>query len=177
MSLYEFEGKRPQIDESAFVHPESILIGGVAIGKGCYIGPGAVLRADWGNIIVGEGSNVQENCVIHAAPEKIAELGPASHIGHGAIVHGAKLGHHVTVGMRAILDEEVVVGDGSIIGAACFVPRGTVYGAYKIIVGVPAKIVGDVTKEKEEYTWWATETYQDLPPRCHEGLRRIDEKN
>jgi len=174
MSLYEFEGKRPQIDDSAFVHPESILIGNVRIGKGCYVGPGAVLRADWGEIGIGEGSNVQENCVIHAAPDKAADLGPASHIGHGAIVHGAKLGHHVTVGMRAILDEEVVVGDGSIIGAACFVPRGTIFPAYKIIVGVPAKVVGDVTKEKEDYTWWATQTYQGLPPRYHSSLRKID---
>ena len=175
MSLYEFEGKRPFIDKSAFVHSESILIGGVTIGKNCYIGPGAVLRGDWGDITIGEGSNVQENSVIHVAPNKTADLGPASHIGHGAIVHGAKLGHHVTVGMRAILDEEVIVGDGSIIGAGCFVPRGTILPAFKIIIGVPAEVVGDVTKEKEAYTWWATKTYQALPSRCLSGLRRLDE--
>jgi len=174
MSLYEFEGKRPVIDPSAFVHPEAKVIGGVTIAANCYIGPGAVLRGDWGNIIIGEGSNVQENCVIHAAPDITAELGPASHIGHSAIVHGAKLGEHVMVGMGAIIDEEVEIGNGCLIGAAAFVPRGTKIPAMKIVLGVPAKISGDVTKNHEEYTWWATRTYQTLPERCRKGLKRID---
>jgi len=174
VSLYEFEGKRPQIADSAFVHPEAKLIGGVNIGEGCYIGPGAVLRGDWGHINVSDGSNIQENCIIHAAPDSVAEMGPESHIGHGAIIHGAKLGKHVMVGMGAILDEEVVIGDGCIIGAACFVPRGMILPTRKIVVGVPAKVAGDVTEEKEDYAWWATRTYQELPARCHSGLRRID---
>ena len=174
MSLYEFEGNRPQIAESAFVHPEAILVGRVTIGEGCYVGPGAVLRADWGSIIVGEGSNIQENCVIHAAPDRVANLGRASHVGHGAIIHGATLGEHVLVGMGAILDEEVTVGDGSIIGATCFLPRGTSIPPRKVVVGVPGRVVGDVTPEQEEFTWWGTRLYQALPARCHAGLRRID---
>jgi len=77
VSLYKFEGKRPLIASSAFVHPEAKIIGGVLIGESCYIGPGAVLRGDWGNIVIGAGSNVQENCVIHAAPDVTVDLGPA----------------------------------------------------------------------------------------------------
>ncbi len=174
MSLYEFEGKRPKIAASAFVHPEAKIIGGVTIGEGCYIGPGAVLRGDWGNIVIGVGSNVQENCVIHAAPDVTADLGPASHIGHGAILHGCKLGEHVLVGMGAIIDEEVVIGDGCLIGAACLVPRGTIIPARKLVVGIPAKIKGDLTPEQEEFNWWATRLYQALPTRCHAGLKRIE---
>jgi len=174
MPLYEFEGKRPHIAESAFVHPEATLIGGVTIGEGCYVGPGAVLRGDWGDIVVGDGSNIQENCIIHAAPDKVATLGPASHVGHGSIIHGAALGEHVLVGMGAILDEKVTVGDSCIIGAACFVPRGTSIPPRKVVVGVPCRVVGDVTPEQEEFAWWSTRVYQELPARCHAGLRRID---
>jgi carbonic anhydrase/acetyltransferase-like protein (isoleucine patch superfamily) len=174
MPLYEFECKRPQIAESAFVHPEATLIGGVIIGEGCYVGPGAVLRGDWGDIVVGDGSNIQENCIVHAAPDSVATLGLASHIGHGSIIHGATLGEHVLVGMGAILDEEVTVGDGCIIGAACFVPRGTSIPPRKVVIGVPGRVVGDVTPEQEEFAWWGTGVYQELPARCHAGLRRID---
>jgi carbonic anhydrase/acetyltransferase-like protein (isoleucine patch superfamily) len=177
MSSYEFEGKRPQIAHSAFVHPEAIIIGGVRIDEGCYIGPGAILRGDWGNIVINAGSNVQENCVIHAAPDVTAVLGPASHIGHHATLHGCKLGEHVTVGMGAIIDEEVEIGDGCLIGAACLVPRGTVIPARKLVVGVPAKIRGDLTPELEEFNWWATRLYQALPARCHMGLKRIETEN
>jgi len=174
VSLYEFEGKRPQIAESAFVHPEAILVGGVNIGEGCYIGPGAVLRADWGNINLGDDSNIQENCTIHAAPDSVAEMGPESHICHGAIIHGSKLGKHVMVGLGAILNEKVVIGDGCIIGEACFVPRGMIVPSHKVVVGIPARILGDMTKEKDDYSKWATRIYQELPARCHSGLKRID---
>lgn len=175
MSFYEFEGRRPKTEPSAFIHPKAILIGGVTIGEGCYIGAGAVLRGDFGNIIIEKGSNIQENCVIHAAPDITALLGPSSHIGHGAILHGVTLGEHVSIGMGAILDEEVVVGDGCIIGASCLLPRGTVIPAFKLVIGVPGKIVSDLTPEQREYTKWATKQYQELTPRCHKGLRRIEE--
>lgn len=175
MSFYEFEGKRPKIESSAFVHPEAVLIGGVTIAGGCYVGAGAVLRGDFGNIMIEKGSNIQENCVIHAAPGITAHLGPSSHIGHGAILHGVTLGEHVSIGMAAVIDEEVTIGDGSIIGASCLLPRGTKIPAFKLVVGIPGKIVGDVTPEKKDYTKWATRQYQELTPRCHKGLRRIDE--
>ena len=85
MPLYEFEGKRPKVGETSFVHPAAVLVGGVTIGENCYIGPGAVLRGDFGYVEIGDGSNVQENAVIHTFPEQTARLAKDSHIGHGAI--------------------------------------------------------------------------------------------
>ena len=174
MKLYEFEGKKPEIAPGAYVHPEAILIGGVSIADNCYIGPGAVLRADWGFIVVERDSNIQENCVIHAAPDVTALLGPASHIGHGAIIHGVNLGRHVSIGMGAIIDEETEIGDECIIGASCFIPRGTKIPALKVVIGIPARIVGDVSDEQREYTKWATDVYKKLPARCHKGLHKIE---
>jgi len=126
MPIYEFEGKRPHIDASAFVSPEATVIGDVTIGKGCYIGPGARLRGDWGAIRVGPFSNIQENCVIHAAPDDTVILAERSHIGHGAILHGPVLEEHVVVGMGAIIMDGVKIGAGSCIGAGALVTAGTV---------------------------------------------------
>ena len=173
MAVYEFEGKRPRIDPSAFVHPEAVIIGGVEIGAGCYVGAGAVLRGDWGDIVVGEGSNVQENCVVHVKTDEIVTLGPSSHVGHGAILHGCELGFHVLVGMGAILHDRVSVGDEAIIGSGSVLPEGMKVPPGKLVVGIPARIVGDVDQKQKEYSEWGTKIYQALPPRCHASLRRI----
>lgn len=174
MALYEFEGKRPKIASSAFVHPEAVIIGGVTIGEQCYIGPGAVLRGDWGDIEVADGSNIQDNCVIHSRPGDVVRLGSASHVGHGAIIHGASLGEHVLVGMGAILHDDVFVGDGSIIGAGCVVLEGTQIPPNSLVVGVPGKVVGRVSEEQAALMWWGTRLYQALPERCRNGLKRLD---
>src|SRR4030043_2325004 len=116
MPLYEFEGKRPKVGETSFVHPAAVLIGGVTIGENCYLGPGAVLRGDFGYIEIGDGSNIQENGVIHTFPEQTARLGADSHLGHGAIVHGSKIKENVLVGRGAILHEGGEIGDNAIMG-------------------------------------------------------------
>ncbi len=174
MAIYEFEGKRPHIAASAFVHPEAVLIGGVTIGEGCYVGAGAVLRGDWGDIVIGPGSNVQENCVFHSRPDETVTLGPNSHVGHGAILHGATLGDHVLVGMGAILGDGVRIGDGCIIGAGCVLLEGTEVPPSRLVVGVPGRVVGEVSAERAEQAWWGTRLYQTLPTRCQAGLRRLD---
>jgi len=134
MGFYEFEGKRPVVGEGAFVHPEATLIGGVTIGKGCYIGVGAVLRGDWGDILIGPGSNIQENCVLHVRPDEMTILGPDCHIGHGAIIHGASLGRHVMVGMNAVIHDGVVVGDDVLIGTGCVVLGDQTIPAGKMVL-------------------------------------------
>lgn len=110
MGIYEFEGHRPQIEPSAFVHPEGMVIGRVFISANCYVGAGAVLRVDWGDIVIGEGSNIQENCVLHVRLDEAVTAGPSSNIGHGAILHTCTRGYHVLVGMGAILCDGVSVG-------------------------------------------------------------------
>ena len=144
--FYEFKGLRPVVHPSAFVHPQANVTGDVWIGKDVYIGPGAVLRGDWGRITVGDGANVQENCVVHVFPGKDVVLEPAAHIGHGAIVHGATVGENSLIGMSAVLMDDVHIGKESIVGALAFVKQGTKVPNRSIVVGNPAKVIKEVTQ-------------------------------
>ena len=180
MALYEFEGKRPVVGRTSYVHPAATVIGAVTIGERCYIGAGAVLRADWEEIIIDDGSNVQDNAVIHIRgamlghPSVPTRLGRDSHIGHGAIVHAATLHRHVLVGIGAIIQDRCVLGEDAIVGAGAVLLEGTEVAARKIVVGVPARVVGEVSDEQREYWLEATRMYQDLATRSLAGLRRLD---
>ncbi|MEX2463566.1 MAG: hypothetical protein WD513_04685 [Balneolaceae bacterium] len=101
--ICEFDGFKPVIHESAFVHPRAVVTGNVLIGKDVYIGPGAALRGDWGKIVIEDGCNVQENCTIHMFPGVTVTLKKSAHIGHGAIVHGSTIGENSLVGMNAYI--------------------------------------------------------------------------
>jgi phenylacetic acid degradation protein len=170
-NIYEFRGIRPVIHESAFIHPKATVTGNVIIGRDVYIGPGAAIRGDWGQIIIHDGCNVQENCTIHMFPGVITELHENAHIGHGAIIHGAEIGKDVLVGMNAVVMDRVKVGEGSVIGALCFVPADTVVPPRSIMVGNPGKIVKQVSDEMLEWKKEGTRLYQQLPDDCRESLR------
>lgn len=163
MACYKFNGFTPVVHPTAFIHPQATLIGDVIVGKDVYIGPGCVLRGDWGGIEVGDGCNVQENCVVHMFPGVKVILEPSAHIGHGAIIHGAKIGRNSLVGMNAVLMDDVEVGAECVIGALAFVPQGMKIPDRKIVVGNPAKIVKDVSDEMAQWKTTGTELYQKLP--------------
>jgi phenylacetic acid degradation protein len=169
--IYEFNGYRPVIHESSFVHPQASVTGNVIIGKHVYIGPGAAIRGDWGQIIIENGCNVQENCTIHMFPGTTVVLREGAHIGHGAIIHGGTIGRNVLVGMNAVIMDDVEVGDNSIIGALCFVPAKMNIPERKIVVGNPAKIVKDVSDEMIAWKTKGTELYQQLPADCFASLK------
>ena len=171
MAIYEFEGRSPEVGEGSYVHPEATLIGGVRIGKDCFIGPGARLRADWCDIEVADGSNVQDNCIIHARPGYTVQLGPSSHVGHGAVLHGVILHTHVLVGMNAVIQDDVEIGDDCIIGSGCVIRPRMQIPEKKVVMGVPGKIVGDVTSQQEQMWTFATEFYKALPKRYHDTAR------
>ncbi|MGQ9823628.1 MAG: gamma carbonic anhydrase family protein [Desulfotomaculales bacterium] len=173
MGFYEFEGKKPTVGKGAYVHPEATVIGDVFIGEGCYVGPGARIRGDWGKIIIGPRSNIQENCVLHVLPGFTAVLGPRSHIGHGAILHTPLLGEHVLVGMGAIIMDRAAIGDGCCIAAGALVTEGMEIPPNRLVVGIPAKIKGEINEEMRRYLEWATECYITLPPRCLQGMREV----
>ncbi|MGE5748787.1 MAG: DapH/DapD/GlmU-related protein, partial [Gemmatimonas sp.] len=120
-NIFEFDGFIPVIHETAFVHPNATVTGNVIIGRDVYIGPGAAIRGDWGGIIIEDGCNVQENCTVHMFPGVTVVLEESAHIGHGAVVHGARIGRNCLVGMNAVVMDNVVVGAECIIGALCFV--------------------------------------------------------
>lgn len=169
-NIFEFNGYRPVVHESAFVHPNATVTGNVIIGKDVYIGPGAAIRGDWGEIIIEDGCNVQENCTIHMFPGVTVRLSEMAHIGHGAIIHGASIGRNVLVGMNAVVMDRVFVGADSLIGALCFVPEGMQIPERKIVVGNPAKIVKDMTDEMIAWKSKGTELYKQLPTELRNTL-------
>lgn len=170
-NIFEFNGYKPVIHESAFVHPNATVTGNVIIGKNVYIGPGAAIRGDWGQIIISDGCNVQENCTIHMFPGVTVVLHENAHIGHGAIIHGATIGRDCLVGMNAVVMDRVVVEDECIIGALAFVQADTVIPKRSIAVGNPAKVVKQVTDDMLAWKKEGTKLYQQLPADCYASLK------
>jgi phenylacetic acid degradation protein len=169
--IYEFNGFRPVVHESAFVHPQAAVTGNVVIGRDVYIGPGAALRGDWGQIIVEDGCNVQENCTLHMFPGVTVLLRAGAHIGHGAVIHGATVGCNSLVGMNAVVMDEVEIGDECIIGALCFLKSGEKIPPRSMVVGNPGKIVKAVSDEMLAWKTEGTRLYQALPAQCFDSLR------
>jgi carbonic anhydrase/acetyltransferase-like protein (isoleucine patch superfamily) len=172
--IYEFEGFRPVVHESAFIHPQAAVVGNVVIGRDVYVGPGAAIRGDWGGIEIGDGCNVQENCTVHMFPGITVVLESSAHIGHGAIVHGARIGRNALIGMNAVIMDNATVGEECIVGALTFVPADMQIPARKVVVGNPAKIVKDVSDDMIAWKTEGTKLYQSLPKRLHESLRAVE---
>ena len=169
--LYEFNNYKPVVHESSFVHPQAAVTGNVIIGKDCYIGPGAALRGDWGQIILEDGCNVQENCTVHMFPGVTVLLQEGAHIGHGAIIHGATIGRNCLVGMNAVIMDNVVLGEESIVGALCFIKEGEKIPARSLVVGNPARVVREVSDEMIQWKTEGTKIYQQLPAQYMETLK------
>ena len=170
-NIFSFDGFIPVIHASAFIHPNATVTGNVIIGRDVYVGPGAAIRGDWGGIVIEDGCNVQENCTIHMFPGVTVVLEQGAHIGHGAIVHGARIGANALIGMNAVVMDRASVGAGCIVGALCFVPAGMQIPPRKVVVGNPAKIVKDVSDEMLAWKSEGTALYQALPSRLHATLR------
>jgi carbonic anhydrase/acetyltransferase-like protein (isoleucine patch superfamily) len=172
--IFEFQGYKPVIHESAFVHPQATVTGNVIIGKNVYVGPGAAIRGDWGQIIIEDGCNVQENCTIHMFPGTTVLLKESAHIGHGAIIHGATIGKNCLIGMNAVIMDDVEIGDECIVGALTFVPAEMKIESRKVVVGNPAKVIKDVSDQMIEWKSKGTALYQQLPADCYESLRECE---
>ena len=170
-NVYEFNGYKPVIDASAFIHPNATVTGNVIIGKKVYVGPGAAIRGDWGQIVIEEGCNIQENCTIHMFPGATVLLKEAAHIGHGAIIHGATIGKNTLIGMNSVIMDNVIIGDECIVGALSFVPAETIIENRKVLLGNPAKITKEVTNEMIAWKTKGTGLYQDLPAECRRSLK------
>ena len=173
-NVFEFDGFVPVVHESAYVHPNATVTGNVVIGRDVYVGPGAAIRGDWGGIVIEDGCNVQENCTVHMFPGVTVVLEAGAHVGHGAVVHGARIGRNALVGMNAVVMDNAVVGAGCIVGALCFVPAEMQIPPRKVVVGNPAKIVKDVSDEMLAWKTEGTALYQALPGRLHDSLRACE---
>jgi phenylacetic acid degradation protein len=171
MPVYSLEGVIPVVDPSAFVHPDAVLIGDVVIGPRCYVGPGASLRGDMGRIVMGPGSNVQDNCVLHTFPSKEVRLEEDAHIGHGAVLHGCTVKRGALVGINAVLMDDVVVGEEALVGAASFVRAGFVVPPRTLVTGTPARAVRELTEQEVAWKAQGTREYHELAVRCLASLK------
>lgn len=171
MAIYEFNGFKPVIHKTAFIHPQAAVIGNVIIGKDVYVGSGAAIRGDWGKISIEDGCNIQENCIIHMFPGTTVILKEGAHIGHGAIIHGGTIGKNCLIGMNSVVMDEVIMGDECIVGALSLVPAKMEIPKRSLLVGNPAKITKEVTDEMIAWKTKGTQLYQQLPKECYETLK------
>ena len=173
-NIFEFNGYKPVIHKSSFIHPNATVTGNVTIGKDVYVGPGAAIRGDWGEIIIEDGCNVQENCTIHMFPGTTVLLKEGAHIGHGAIIHGGTIGKNVLVGMNSVIMDNAIIGDECIIGALSFIAAEMVIPNRKVVVGNPAAIIKNVSDEMLEWKTEGTKLYQQLPANCFASLKACE---
>jgi phenylacetic acid degradation protein len=171
MNTYEFEGIIPVVDPSSYVHPTAVLIGDVIVGARCYVGANAVLRGDFGRLILHDGSNLQDTCVMHGFPETDTIIEQDGHIGHGAVLHGCRIGRNAMVGMNAVIMDNAVIGEESIVAALAFVKANMQVPPRSLVAGVPAKIIREVTRQEVEWKTMGTAVYKELAERSRKSLR------
>ncbi|MDM0043373.1 phenylacetic acid degradation protein PaaY [Variovorax dokdonensis] len=173
MPCYSIEGVVPVIDPTAHVHPTAVLIGDVIVGPGCYVGPCAALRGDFGRIVLEAGSNVQDTCVIHGFPDDDTVVEQNGHIGHGAVLHGCTVRRDALVGMNAVVMDQAEIGAAAIVAACAFVPAGMKVPARSLAAGMPAKVRRELTDAEVAWKLEGTQVYQDLTRRCLASLREV----
>lgn len=174
MPIYEFAGKRPRISPTAFVHPQAVVIGDATIGDDCLIAPGAVVRADFGPISIGDGSSIQDNATIHVTPGDQVIISRNVIVAHHAVLHDVTLHEQCVVGMGAILLQKVVCEKGVIVAAGAVVPQGMHISAGKLVAGNPAKVVKDVSPEMEAYVAMGIEAYKELSRLYRQTMKEIE---
>ncbi len=173
MPIYAFEDKRPALSDSAFIAPTAVIVGDVTIGDDCYIGHGAILRGDYGRIVVGASSAIEEGAIVHARPDDETVIGDRVTVGHGAMIHNAQIKDGATIGMRAVISDFSVVGEGALIGEQALVRRHQEIPPRSIAVGIPARVIGEVGSGQSDMMVWAKEVYVDLARRYPRSLREI----
>jgi phenylacetic acid degradation protein len=166
LRVYSIDGITPVVDPTAYVHPSAVLIGDVIVGPGCYVGPCASLRGDFGRLILERGANLQDTCVMHGFPGTDTVVEEDGHIGHGAVLHGCRIGRNALVGMNAVIMDNAVIGADSIVAACAFVKAGAVIGEGLLVAGMPAKVVRPLSAEEIRWKSDGTGTYQELTRRC-----------
>ncbi|ORU90822.1 MAG: phenylacetic acid degradation protein PaaY [Cycloclasticus sp. symbiont of Poecilosclerida sp. M] len=174
LQIYSIDGVVPVIHPSSFIDNSAVIIGDVVIGPNCYIGPNVSLRGDMASIEIGEGSNIQDNCTLHCMTGIPTMVGEWGHIGHGAVVHSARLGKNVLVGMNAVVMDESVIGENSVVAAMAFVKTGMHVAANSLVAGVPAKVIRQLKTQEIEWKKDGTRCYHELVGRCKSSLVPVE---
>ncbi len=169
--VYSIDGVVPVIHPSAFVHPDAVLVGDAVVGPGCYVGPGASMRGDLGRVELGAGANLQDNCLMHCFPRAACTVGEDGHIGHGTVLHGARIGARVLIGMNSVVMDDAVVGEAAIVAAMSFVAAGAAIPPRSLWAGIPARHRRDLSDDEIAWKARGTAEYQDIVRRSLATLR------
>ncbi|HUK04444.1 MAG TPA: phenylacetic acid degradation protein PaaY [Burkholderiales bacterium] len=172
--VYAIDGIVPVVHPSAFVHESAVLVGDVIVGARAYIGPCACLRGDFGRIVVEEGANVQDSCLLHGFPGKDTQVKRGATIGHGAVLHGCVIGPGALVGMNAVVNDNAEVGEEAMIAALAFVRAESKIPAHALAAGIPAKVRRELGEDELRWKRDNTAVYQRLAERSAQTMRRVE---
>jgi phenylacetic acid degradation protein len=159
------------VHPDAFVHPSAVLIGDVHVGAGVYIGPSASLRGDFGRLVIEAGANLQDCCIVHGFPESDTVIEQDGHIGHGAVIHSARIGRNAMVGMNAVVNDNAVIGESAFVAAMAFVKAGMQVPPRTLAAGIPARVMRELSADELAWKLDATRAYQNLARRSLASLR------
>jgi phenylacetic acid degradation protein len=173
MPCYAIDGIVPVVDPTAFVHPSAVLIGDVIVGARCYVGPCASIRGDFGRIVLQEGANLQDCCVMHGFPGTDTVIEADGHIGHGAVLHGCVIKRNALVGMKAVVMDEAVVGESAIVAACAFVKAGMQVPPRTLAAGVPARVLRELSDDELAWKIEGTQQYHELARRSLATMREV----
>jgi carbonic anhydrase/acetyltransferase-like protein (isoleucine patch superfamily) len=173
MPLFSFEGHEPAVHPTAWIAPTATLVGDVRVEAEASVWYGAVLRADFGPIIIRAGANVQDGSVLHGGADPVTEVGEGATIGHLCVVHGAVIGAEALIGNGATVLDEVTIGSRALVAAGCTVPPGMKIGDDMMAVGVPAKIIGPVRGGAKQWVEGNPEIYRELARRHAASVRPV----
>jgi phenylacetic acid degradation protein len=174
LRVFAIDGVVPVVHPLAFVHPSAVLIGDVIIGANCYVGPCASLRGDFGRLILEEGVNLQDTCVMHGFPGTDTIVEQNGHIGHGAVLHGCRIGRNALVGMNSVVMDNAIIGESAFVAASSFVRAGMEVPAGTLAAGVPARVVRPLTDDELAWKMKGTAAYQELTKRSLKSMVETD---
>ena len=172
--VYAIDGIIPVVDPSGFVHPSAVLIGDVIVGARAYIGPCASLRGDFGRIVVEEGANIQDHCMLHGFPGKDTVVGPEVTVGHGAILHGCVVRRGALIGMNCVVNDNAEVGEHAVVAALAFVKAESRIPPRALAAGIPARVLRTLSDEEVRWKDENTQLYQQLAVRSAATMQEVD---
>ena len=172
--VYAIDGLTPVVHPAAFVHASAVLIGDVIVGARAYIGPCACLRGDFGRIVVEEGANIQDTCMLHGFPGKDTVVGAESTIGHGAVLHGCVVRRGALIGMNCVVNDNAEVGEDAVVAALAFVKAEAVIPARALVVGIPAKVLRTLSPQELRWKKDNMHLYQQLAVRSAKTMKEVE---
>ena len=174
MGVYSFEGRIPRIGRGSYLFPGSTVIGDVTVGDSVWIGPGAVLRGDYGSIRIGAYSAIEDNVVVHARPGEKTEIGEHVTIGHGAVIHTGNIGNWAVIGMKSVVSDFSVVGEWAAIGEGAVLKAKSSISSGSIAVGIPAKEIGPISEDYRKIWTDYKNNYNTFCRRYSENLIEME---